>query len=439
MKIHLYLSGFVALCLTLSVIIVPVAVIAAGCSGGNCGPTMTLNPTSGPTGTEVTINVTTGSYPLDGRYEIWWSKFALMSDDATAVKVAEGYNERLTQIFNIKIAVPEASYGTSYFHYIKSGHNEQMLNFAFTVTPSIIIDSENVRTRSAVNVTGTGYTVQDSISFFINGNPVEATATTDKLGSFTTTLTIPDLPAGVQVIKATAKKMYNAEGTFKIKTSPYLKLEPGLPIAHKDAVISGFGFAASSKINIKFDDQDIASPPASNKIGSFTFTFNVPELSGTSHVIHVTDASGNTATYEPNVESSPPSTPTPITPTSERFGIIGGQTVMFSWMPSQDDSGSVQYTVEIADNLNFFPLAAGMRKTGLKESAVTVNMEPGTYYWRVQATDPAGNQSKWALSPYAFQVGLVNLWIVVVAGIILLFIFVLLLRTFIQRIRGYYY
>lgn len=412
---------------------------AGGCAGGDCGPTMDLNPNYGPTGTEVTINVTTGAFPLDGKYEIWWSKNSNMSDDPTAVKLAEGYNERLKQAFLITLAVPEASFGANYFHYIRPGHNEQMLNFAFTVTPSIIINNENVHTRSSLTLTGTGFTTLDTISFYLNGDLFEATATTDKLGSFTTELTIPDLPAGEQICKAKGKKMFNAEATLKFKTMPYIKLEPSLPIAHKDAVINGYGFAANSKITVMYDEQEIDSPPSSDKVGSFVFKFNIPELSGASHVISAADASGNKAVYEPNVESSPPTTPTPIAPTSERFGVIGGQAISFSWMPSQDDSGSTLYTIEIADNLNFFPLATGMRKTGLKETAATVYIEPGTYYWRVQAYDPAGNKSKWALSPYAFQVGLINLWIVIVAGIVLLFIFILLLRVFVQRIRGYYY
>jgi hypothetical protein len=80
----------------------------------------------------------------------------------------------------------------------------------------------------------------------------------------------------------------------------------------------------------------------------------------------------------------------------------------------------------------------GMRRSGLSETSVTLNIEPGTYYWRVQAVDPSGNKSKWALSPYAFQVGLISLWAIIGVSLILIIIFVFLLRAFIQRIRGYY-
>ena len=106
-----------------------------GSANDNCGVTVTLTPNSGPTGTPVTIFIESGTYPLDGNYAIWWSKTPNMSsDDPTAVKLTEGWNERLKQSISVSLSVPAASAGTNYFHYIKSGHSSQMLNFAFTVT-----------------------------------------------------------------------------------------------------------------------------------------------------------------------------------------------------------------------------------------------------------------------------------------------------------------
>ena len=117
-----------------------------GCAGGKCGVTTTLTPNSGPTGTQVTVLIESGTYPLDGKYEIWWSKSPNMSggdlngdgSDPTAVKLAEGWNERLKQSMSLSLSVPQASNGTHYFHYIKAGRATQMLNFAFSVTPCLL-------------------------------------------------------------------------------------------------------------------------------------------------------------------------------------------------------------------------------------------------------------------------------------------------------------
>ncbi|MCX6006262.1 MAG: hypothetical protein NTZ34_03260 [Chloroflexi bacterium] len=419
----------------------PLPVDAQGCAGGKCGVTTTLTPSSGPTGSQVTVSISSGAYPLDGKYEIWWSKSPTMSDDPTTVKLGEGWNERLKQSISLTISVPEATSGTNYFHYIKAGRTEQMLNFAFQVTPTIIIKNDQMAPRSTSTLVGTGFSATDDISLFIDGEPlaVNTEIKTDKIGSFSSDIPIPDLASGTHVIKATAKKMYNQEATTRFKLAASIKVEPSIPVVGKTATVTGYGFSANTDVSIKYDFAVVTASPTSDKTGGFIYNFTVPETSETKHTVTATDKNGNTATWELPVESNPPSTPTPISPTSDRLGIMGTQAVTFTWMPSKDDSGVALYTLEVADNMNFFPLMPGMRRSNLTDPSVSMNIEPGTYYWRVQAVDPSGNKSKWALSPYAFQVGLVNLWVVVGASLILLVIFIFLLRAFIQRVRGYYY
>jgi hypothetical protein len=439
MRIFTYLTSIFALFVAAFSMLLPLPVNAQGCAGGKCGITTTLTPNSGPTGSQVQMSISSGAYPLDGKYEIWWSKNPTMSDDPTAVKVAEGFNERLKQSINVSIAVPEASNGTNYFHYIKAGRAEQMLNFAFQVTASVILKQDKVAPQAVVTLAGTGFTVNDDISIFIDGDPVNASITSDKSGSFSGDLTIPDLSAGTHVIKASAKKMFNQEATIRFKLAPSIKIEPAIPSVGKTATVTGFGFAANTEVSVKYDDTTITNSPTSDKSGRFTYNFTVPATSVARHTLTATDKAGNIATWELPVESSPPTTPTPISPTSDRLGIMGAQPVTFTWMPSKDESGSVVYNLQVADNMNFFPLLPGMARSNLEQPTATINIEPGTYYWRVQAVDLSGNKSKWALSPYAFQVGLINFWLVIGASLVLLVIFILLLRAFIQRVRGYYY
>jgi len=80
-----------------------------------------------------------------------------------------------------------------------------------------------------------------------------------------------------------------------------------------------------------------------------------------------------------------------------------------------------------------------MRKSGLTRTTCTVDLEPGSYYWRVKAVDGADNESQWTLSPHPFKVGLFTIWSLVVGGFIFLIIFVLLIRAFFRRLSGYYY
>ncbi len=448
MRIYLYLIGIFALFIAALPALAPSPVEGQGCAGGKCGVTTTLTPNSGPTGTQVSILIESGTYPLDGKYEIWFSKSATMSgsstadsdgSDPTAVKLAEGWNERLKQSMSLSLSVPQAVNGTNYFHYIKAGRSSQMLNFAFTVTPGLVCKNDKVLPRSTANLSGSGFTASDKIQLYIDGEPLDLPLESDTTGCFTASMPVPDLMAGTHVVKATAKKMYNQEATLRFKIAPFIVIEPSIPLAGKSATVSGYGFAPGSEVSIKYDDAVVTSSPTSDKSGRFTYNFTVPETSSGKHTLIATDRAGNIANWELPVENNPPTSPGPISPTTDRFGVMGGQPVTFTWMAGKDDSGAVLYTVEVADNLNFFPLMPGMRRSGITETSVTMNIEPGTYYWRVQSADVSGNKSKWALSPYAFQVGLINLWVVAGISLILIVIFILLLRAFIQRVRGYYY
>ena len=117
--------------------------------------------------------------------------------------------------------------------------------------------------------------------------------------------------------------------------------------------------------------------------------------------------------------------------------MFGAQLITFTWTDVFDPSG-VTYIMEIDDNLSFFPLEPGMRKTGLTKPTCTMRLAPGTYYWRVKSIDGAGNESDWALSPYRFQVGFFSTWYLVIGGIIFAIIFVFIVRAFLRRVREYY-
>jgi hypothetical protein len=163
----------------------------------------------------------------------------------------------------------------------------------------------------------------------------------------------------------------------------------------------------------------------------------VPESSKSDHVITATDKADNVATFGMPLEGSAPPAPAPVSPQGQRFGWLGSQLVTFSWTKVDDPSG-VAYILEISENLNFFPLKPGMRKTGLTETTCSAKIEPGNYYWRVKAVDGAGNEGEWAISPYPFKVGFFSTWYLVIGGLLFLFLLVLLVRAFLRRLRTHF-
>ena len=106
------------------------------------------------------------------------------------------------------------------------------------------------------------------------------------------------------------------------------------------------------------------------------------------------------------MESTPPPVPTLISP--EPASRVKRDTYL-DWADVNDDSKPVTYTLQIAADANFASIL--LHQTDLSDSDYTLSGEErlpvnteAPYYWRVRATDAAGNQSPWS-QPAAFYVG----------------------------------
>jgi hypothetical protein len=158
---------------------------------------------------------------------------------------------------------------------------------------------------------------------------------------------------------------------------------------------------------------------------------------------------------KPLPDTMPPPRPGPLIPMGNRFGLLGNQTVSFSWSGVADPSG-ITYTLEVADNYDFLSASHIIRKTGLTETSCTLDIAPGTYYWRVKAVDGAGNESEWSYAPYEFVVAELSNFMhefiellkrvrffyilgFIIGGLIVIRIIVLLIRAWLRRRKGYYY
>ena len=305
--------------------------------------------------------------------------------------------------------------------------------------PDIKVSPASVLPGAKATVKGTGFPAGKDIELSFDGTDTKLEISTSELGSFSADFAIPNTIAGKHEFKAGVENMSIGDITASLQVSPKISLEPEKPDIGAEVTVTGYGFAGKSLVSITYDDIPIASSPTTDDAGNFTHKFNVPEGSKDDHVITATDEAGNAATYGLPLEGQPPPTPSPIAPgeNQQRFGVFGTQLVTFNWTDVFDPSG-ITYILEIDNNLSFFPLKPGMRKSGLTQPSCTVQLGPGTYYWRVKAVDGAGNESDWALSPYPFQVGSFSTWYLVIGGVIFVIIFVFIVRAFLRRVREYY-
>jgi hypothetical protein len=332
--------------------------------------------------------------------------------------------------------VPEARYGINYVQFMRLARDEP-INLQFNIKPSLSITPAEVIPGSIVTITGKGFPEEDTGTLTFDSTETDISPTTNKVGTFSAKFTVPDTIAGQHKFVVEMPKMYLDTSSVELTVIPGITLDPEQPDIGTKVTLSGRGFAANSELDIKYDDVSVANSPATDASGNFSHEFTVPESSEKEHSIVVTDQAGNKATFGLPLEGKAPPKPTPITPKDQRFGMFGSETVTFTWSEVSDPSG-ITYELEIHDNLNFFPLKPGMKKTGLTQNSCTLTIEPGTYYWRVKAIDGAGNESEWVTSPYAFKVGLFSIWGLVIGIVVFLIVFLLLIRAFFRRLKDYY-
>jgi len=391
---------------------------------------------------------------MRGDYDVLWSKTPI-TEETECTMVAEGeLAPGTTTDVVVTFTIPEASYGTNYLQFRRAHRPEEPYGFIFKVLPGLELSPESVSPGAKVTLKGAGFPAEEEVELSFDGEDTGLEdVITNGVGTFTAQFTVPDTIAGKHEFKAAAEGMFGTpDPTASLDLVPAVSLAPKLPEIGSEATVTGCGFAATSPVTVEYDDQAVAatSPvtvedddqavvnsPQTDELGNFTITFTVPETAESEHEITVTDGAGNTVTLNLSLEGNPPPAPATVSPQAERFGWFGSQVVAFSWTAVDDPSG-ITYTLEIADNLNFFPLAPGMRKAELAQSSCLVNLEPGTYYWRVKAVDGAGNEGEWTLSPYPFRVGFFSMWYLLFGGFIFLLVFLFIIRAFFRRISEYY-
>ncbi len=244
--------------------------------------------------------------------------------------------------------VPEAASGIHYVRFVRVLTDERF-GFYFVVEPRIKVIPSSAKVGNTVTVVGTGFPEETMVLLTLDGKNLGLFASTNNVGSFTSSFLLPDTSSGWHRI-----------------------LVDGSSINTIDAAIEIL--------------------PKENTIGNQS-----------SSVGDYATESGTNNNSQPIVDRSPPPSPTAVSPMGHSFGLFGTKSITFTWVGVSDPSG-VTYTLEIANDVAFSMLKPGMQKAGLIETSCTVDVSPGIYYWRVKSIDGAGNESYWSYAPYAFRV-----------------------------------
>jgi hypothetical protein len=406
------------------------------------------------------MTITSNSFPIEGDYQILWSQNPKF-DDANTIILKEGISPKGSLTVISSFSIPEAPAGLHYVGFVRLGRDDITI-FSFTVMPRMRIPPNSRSPGNTISVNGTGFPSNNTASLTFDDSSVDINATTKNNGSFT---------AGEHQISATSAKLTAVVAPATLLVVPAITVTPQFPQAGSQVTISGSGFAAKVDVSIKYNDLVMTNSPSTNDAGSFTYSFTLPQSANAGSKFVATDSAGNTATFSGGVNipfssppSSPPSSPsqppqTPTTPQTpippaitplpkpstlepkdQSFGLFGAQQVKFVWTQASSFApNTITYILEVANNFKFDPVKSGMRASNIAQTNFTLNLKPGTYYWRVKAVDTSGRESEWSTSRFGFKVGAVPAWIFVGGGIIYVVMLYLLIRALLRRRNRYPY
>lgn len=361
---------------------------------------ITVKPTKGATGTEVRIEGV--GFEKEEDIEV-----IFYIDE---VEIARGDDETDDDgEFKLTIMIPESPAGE---HTIRIQIDKDEAKALFTVEPESAISATSGIIGDRLAITGTGFAASAAVTVTFGGNEV-ATGGTDTHGNLIIPFNVPGLGAGTYDVEARDED--GNSGKFEFTLSTDISISPVTSQASPghigmEVTIYGTDFKPDSVVTITHTDTATVFSTTSQKDGSFSYTFEIPEMRPGENIVSVTDGV-NHLQVAFFMEAAAPATPQLLLPAIDTKP---EQPVTFDWKEVTDPSG-VTYVLQVATDKFFADML--IQKRGLAESQYTMSQiedeilestqKATNYWWRVKAVDGAGNESGWS-SIRSFNIGLVS-------------------------------
>jgi hypothetical protein len=223
-------------------------------------------------------------------------------------------------------------------------------DYTFEVIPQIKLEVEPDIKGSRINISGTGFNKNESVTITLDKAPTNIKATSDGNGSFICALVIPVSKGKQYTIGATGSSNSTAQASF---TST---IEKTLPTEVK--LLSP---AHGEKLTIFNSVGDVILSTFKYLFGVFSYLNGTPLKS------------------------------------------ISAPKITFTW--KGDGASLSNYVLQLASDRNFSAIALEKRISSSESYSLSENdyLGMGHYSWRVKATDNAGNESQWS-QPSEFDV-----------------------------------
>src|SRR3989475_4931604 len=193
--------------------------------------TISLNPSSGPTGT--TVTVTGKNFAANSGITISYDGSAITTTPTTITTDSTGG-------FTGSITVPSSGAGPHTVKATDAAAHTAPSQFTVT-TPSIALNPSSGPTGATVNISGSNFVPNSGIMISYDGSAITSTPTTitaTSTGSFTGSITIPSSSAaGPHAVKARDASSNSASAQFTVPSVAIYKIQSGLVAT--DSLTSG--------------------------------------------------------------------------------------------------------------------------------------------------------------------------------------------------------
>jgi hypothetical protein len=282
-------------------------------------PKITVNKTSGPVGTSITVSGT-GFTPGESGIVI------MLGGKAVGPVVSASSSGTWSAQFEI----PTMPGGTNLVDaYGSTTSASAVSDLSFQITPTVTISPSSAAPGSTVAVEGNGFVANETVTVSYDSTDMLPTFKAGSDGTWSTRITIPAGAAG-------SHKIY-AKGTSTAKTPSAgvdFKLGAGLSLSKTsgpvgtNVTISGSGFAAKEgSINIIFDGTKTAITNVASDTGGWSTDFAIPLTAGGEHKF---DAEGKTTTAASIADVSFSVTPEVTSDLADKTEGVSGTTINFS-------------------------------------------------------------------------------------------------------------
>lgn len=170
------------------------------------------------------------------------------------------------------LTVPEVPGGT---YTVRVATSLESVSDVFAVEPDIQLNKTSALVGEQINIYGTGFRANRSVTIRFDGSAVETTSTNSR-GSFSETFRVPEGDYGSHDVTADDKTY---EVTIKLSVKQSISITPRSGATGTTVTVSGTGFRDNQSITITFDGDRVDTRPSTIRTdddGSFTASFDVP-------------------------------------------------------------------------------------------------------------------------------------------------------------------